>query len=236
MTDLDSPDSKAELFGVLIDLEQNYIDRLFFGPNEAIKQFLNDANSLTLSGDKLTDLSESLSGQQNINLVTPGKNLECINEVDGETDLGSFFNCTQALETQSLFKYILQLLTESLSLSQAECKIFLIKDGEYLAKLLMRGVKSSKDDKQEKLGRFFSKLRVDFPRLLKIGIEVPAQAKILITFLNRLAFGFISKHEPISIKCIQFFRVVFSEINVQCLKGSVDPTKSSSQFGSFLEI
>lgn len=164
MTDLDSPDSKAELFGVLIDLEQNYIDRLFFGPNEAIKQFLNDANSLSLSGDKLTDLSESLSGQQNLNLVTPGKNLECINEVDGETDLGSFFNCTQALETQSLFKYILQLLTESLSLSQAECKIFLIKDGEYLAKLLMRGVKSSEDDKQEKLGRFFSKLRVDFPR------------------------------------------------------------------------
>jgi hypothetical protein len=65
---------------------------------------------------------------------------------------------------------------------------------------------------------------------------VPAQAKILITFLNRLAFGFISKHEPISIKCIQFFRVVFSEIKVQCLKGSVDQTKSSSQFGSFLEI
>ena len=185
-----------ELFKIMTQLEQNYIDKLFYEESTNLSQFQTNQNQIDTLLDSITEDKTELELQQDIS------NFE---EFMSGEDLANNGN------GDIISRYLLKQISECLSLTEKESGMFFIKDGEYLAKLLVRGHKDA--SKQENILKIYGKIKIDFDGLFKLSLDNDNESQVLITIQSRLAYGFVSKHERICIKCIHFYVHVFNVIN-----------------------
>ena len=64
-------------------------------------------------------------------------------------------------------------------MTEKESGMFFIKDGEYLAKLLVRGHKDA--SKQENILKIYGKIKIDFDGLFKLSLDNDNESQVLIT-------------------------------------------------------
>ena len=136
--------------------------------------------------------------------------------------------------SEEIMKYFVCVISKCLGMNSKQSGVFLIKDGEYFAKLLIRGHKNN-DSEQQNVCSIYSTIRSDFKKQLMIAIEHSNEKQILITLLQRLAYGFSSKYQIIYENCIQFFQDIFQQINLFCKKSSVDTDGNNSEVPAFFQ-
>lgn len=131
-------------------------------------------------------------------------------------------------KSEETMKYFIKKISTCLEIDKDHANVFLIKDGEYLAKLLIRGYKDS--DKGEKIGEFYQVLEDDIEFLLYLAIEYPNEKQILLSIFGRLAYGFVSKDEKVYKACLSFFFEVFVRLS-HYYKKMRDYVKDGDGFG-----
>ena len=133
-----------------------------------------------------------------------------------EKEQTSAFKFDPGEESEEISSYFTHIVGECLAISIKEASLFIIKDGEYMAQLLIRGYKNSSD--QANIGLLFNRLKIDFKTLLLIALEYKNERQILISLLGRLSYGFVSKHDTINEKCTEFFVEVFKRTGIHYKK------------------
>ena len=80
-------------------------------------------------------------------------------------------------KSEETMKYFIKKISTCLEIDAKHANVFLIKDGEYLAKLLIRGYKNT--DKDEKIGEFYKSIENELEFLLAMAIEHSNEKQIL---------------------------------------------------------
>ena len=222
---------QEKLFLALIELEDKYINKFV---DEKSNKVTNEKN---IGKNKRLSAEDVSANNTTTTYVKISKYLESLfdptykpDQIEKQASCTSF---TYKTNSEEIKRWFVKALSNSQGIDSQESHVFIIKDCEYLAKLLMRGYKVNHKksdllveeegnntfqakyvDEQEEMIGFLESTKKKFSDMFDAAVEIESEKEFLIYIQPKLAYGFVSKHQGISQKTVYLFIEVFKKFGI----------------------